>query len=63
MISSRTTIHDVWEALRVPYEGDDVVKEQQVQAYQSKFKDLKRLGKEPLNYLYLRLSTIINQAV
>lgn len=30
-ISTSQTAYDVWESLRVAYEGDDVVKEQQVQ--------------------------------
>ena len=61
-ISSCTTAYEAWEALRIAYEGDDVVKEQQIQAYQTRFEDLRMDEKESFDEFYLKLSIIINQA-
>lgn len=40
-ISSCCTAHGTWEALKIAYKGDNTVKEQELQASQSKFEDLK----------------------
>ena len=61
-ISSCVTAYDAWEALRLAYEGDEVVKEQQLQAFQTKFEDIRMSKNEPFDDFFLRLSTIINQA-
>lgn len=59
-ISSCKMAFEAWEALRIAYEGDDVVKEQQIQAYQSRFEDLRMSKSESFNEFYLRLSTLVN---
>lgn len=60
MINSCSTVYDAWESLRVAYEGDYIVKEQEVEASQSWFEDLRMNEKEPFNYFYLHLSILIN---
>ena len=61
-VSSFNTAYDIWEALRVAYEGDDSVKEQQIQAYMTKFENLRMFEYESFDEFYLRLATIVNQA-
>ena len=61
-ISSFTSARVIWEALRIAYEGDEVVKEQQVQAFQTRFEDLRMKENEKFDDFYLRLYTIVNQA-
>lgn len=56
------TAHDVWVALQNAYEGDDSVKEHQVQALLSSFEGFRMYENEKFEEMYLRLSTIINTA-
>ena len=56
------TAYDVWGALQNAYEGDESVKEHQVQALVSSFEGFRMYENEKFEEMYLRLSTIINTA-
>lgn len=56
------TAYDVWNALQNAYEGDESVKEHQVQALLSAFENFRMFEKEKFEAMYLRLSVIINKA-